>query len=123
MTFAENLGTFFQDFGVTAVWNGGSGGAWTLDSAAPIFSSGTYLLDGSPMSSGAVTAQVIFDQVDSDLLTHQVQSRNYKIGYVASDFVGLSFGDSITVNDVAYSVIQVNSIDDGQIFEAILERT
>ena len=69
---------------------------------------------------GALTATVLFDLPDKELMHDMQLSSDYAITYRAGDLSGLKSRDSITVNSVVYTVREVTHLDDGQIMHASL---
>lgn len=110
----ESLATFFQDQGVPATWRNIP---WAIDRSGES-------LDSSKIPPGGLkqqTAAVLFDRPDGDVLSKRVQSTGYKMTFPATQFVGIKRGDAVTIATINYSVLEVNSMDDGAIFEADLE--
>lgn len=110
----ESVSTFFADQGVSATW---TNVPWAIDRVGSSF-------DSSKIPPGGLnqqTALVLFDKQDGDVLSKRVQNTSYKITFPASQFVGIKRGDAVTVAGVHYSVLEVNSIDDGAVFEAELQ--
>lgn len=89
--FAEDLGQFFNDFGVVA-------------------------------ELGALTATVLLDAPDANILGDRVQTTNYAMTFIGSDFPALKHGDWLTIDGNAYTVQTVSSLEDGAIKSAALER-
>ena len=72
---------------------------------------------------GAFTAKVILDMPDEPVLGDRVRSRKYAVTLHTGDLGTLTFGTSMTVDGTAYRVLEVNSLDDGKLQQAILEKT
>ena len=94
MAFAEDLGAFFSE----------------TDFAVPLIW-------------GQVTAEVILDAPDEEIIDGRVVSREYAITYRAAQLVGLTGGQAVTVDGVAYTVREVKALDDGKIMRATLRKT
>jgi hypothetical protein len=92
--FAENTAPFLADFCVTALWTG---------------------------TAGSGSALVIFDKPDVVVAGGRAISTEYRITYLSADFAGLAFGDTVTIDSVAYQVLEVLQLDDGTFSEARLE--
>jgi hypothetical protein len=72
---------------------------------------------------GLVTAEVILDAPDEQLIDGRVLSREYAITYPADELVGLTGGQAVTVDGTAYTVREVTALDDGKIMRATLRKT
>lgn len=70
---------------------------------------------------GAVTASVILDKPDIEVLSGRIQSTDYLMRYAATDLTGLAEGNSITVDGSSYTVREIRSEDDGKVKAAVLE--
>jgi hypothetical protein len=112
--FTENTAVFVADFGVPATW---FSAAWAIDATGPSLDSSTF----GPSGLVQQTANVLFDQPDTEILSRRVQSRGYKIAFPSSQFVGIKFNDAMTIAGVNYSVLEINDIDDGVFYEAVLQ--
>lgn len=75
-----------------------------------------------PLTWGQVTAEVILDAPDEEIIDGRVVSREYAITYEAADLVGLAGGASVTVDGTAYTVREVTALDDGKIMRATLRK-
>lgn len=75
-----------------------------------------------PAVFGALTAEVLLDAPDEELLGGEVLSTEYAIRYRAGQLTGLTRGSSITVNGINYTVRQVRATDDGALMRATLTR-
>ena len=64
---------------------------------------------------------MLLDKTDTDVLSKRVQTTGYKMQFPSSQLVGIKRGDAVTIAAVNYSVREVNSLDDGAIYEAELE--
>lgn len=93
MAFTENLGAFFS----------------AADFAVPL----TW---------GLVTAEVILDAPDQEIIEGRVLTRGYAITYPADELVGLTGGQAVTVDGIAYKVREVEALDDGKIMRATLRK-
>lgn len=81
-----------------------------------------YLVDfGVPAVVGASTVSVLFDKPAEDILTGHVQTENYSITYLTSDLPALSFGSTVVIAGVTYSVLSTKPIADGIFSKAHLE--
>lgn len=72
---------------------------------------------------GAVTADVILDAPDEQIIDGRVLSREYAILYESADLVGLAGGATVIVDGNAYTVREVTALDDGKIMRATLRKT
>ena len=61
---------------------------------------------------GGVTAAVHFRQGDADMLGDRLV-REYALRFRATDFTTLARGDTVTVNAIAYKVLEVRLLDSG----------
>lgn len=61
---------------------------------------------------GAETKPVHFRQGDADMLGDRI-ARDYTVRYRATDFTSLARGTTVTVNAVAYKVLEVRLLDSG----------
>ncbi len=93
--FTEDLTALFADFGVTA----------------------TRSLTGG----GTQTATVLFDRPDNDIFHDMQITTEYVITYQVTDLTGMKTGDAITVNGTAYTVREINAVDDGALVKAKLK--
>jgi hypothetical protein len=75
-----------------------------------------------PLTWGLVTAEVILDAPDEQIIDGRVLSREYAITYESADLVGLSGGATVTVDGTAYTVREVTALDDGKIMRATLRK-
>jgi hypothetical protein len=76
-----------------------------------------------PLIWGQVTAEVILDAPDEQIIDGRVLSREYAITYESADLAGLAGGASVTVDGTAYTVREVTALDDGKIMRATLRKT
>ena len=67
------------------------------------------------------TALALFDKPDTDILSKRVQTRGYKITFPATQFAGIKRADAVVIASVSYSVLEVNSLDDGSFYCAELQ--
>jgi hypothetical protein len=120
MAFVENIKGFFGDFSDLAFWLPADYviPSWSWDSAAFSLDSSSRRLDGSILES----ALVILDQPDGNILKGRVKSRKYKITFDSTLFVGLASDDTIFIAPYTYTVLEVNSLGDGALYAADLER-
>jgi hypothetical protein len=65
----------------------------------------------------------ILDMPGQLLADGMVISTDYRLTAKASDFGGLKYNDSITVDGVAYTVRETQLIDDGRMCEVSLMKT
>ncbi len=72
---------------------------------------------------GAETANVILDAPDEQFIDGRVLSREYAITYESADLVGLTGGQTVTVDGNAYTVREVTALDDGKIMRATLRKS
>ena len=85
---------------------------------------GIFLNDfGVSCTAGAVTALGILDMPTQVIAGDMVLSTDYTLTARAANFGGLKYGDSITVNSVAYTVRETRLIDDGAFVEIGLQKT
>ena len=94
MAFAENLSVFFDAAGF------GLTATW-----------------------GAFTATVILDAPTEDILGGRVSSDEYQVILPFASFPNIARGASITVAGVAYTVREVDRLDDGAIKRMRLTKT
>ena len=78
---------------------------------------------GVSCTAGAVTALGILDMPTQVIAGDMVLSTDYTLTARFADFGGLKYGDSITVNSVAYTVRETRLIDDGAFVEIGLQKT
>ena len=78
---------------------------------------------GVTCTAGAVTALGILDMPSEVLAGDMVLTTDYSLTAQASDFGSLKYGDSITVNSVAYTVRETRLIDDGSLIVLGLQKT
>ena len=82
-----------------------------------------FLADfGVSVTAGAVTGLGIFDMPSQVILNDAVLTTDYKVTCKAGLFGDLLYGNSITVDGVAYTVREVMSIDDGRFVEIMLSK-
>lgn len=74
-----------------------------------------------PAVAGTLTAQVIFDAPDENVMGQRVQSAEYTITFPTGALGNLIYNTAVTVNGVAYKVRQCHQIEDGQLQRATLE--
>ena len=72
---------------------------------------------------GAESALVILDEPDHEIMHGMVATTAYAMTFDAAHFTALKYGDTVTINAVAYTVINVNNQTDGGIRVATLQRT
>ena len=68
------------------------------------------------------TGTVILDAPGQDVLGGAAQSVEYSVVYRATEFVGMTYGDELLIDGVAYSVRNPEPIDDGQLMRATLSK-
>jgi len=78
---------------------------------------------GVSCTAGAVTALGILDMPAQVLAGGMVLSTDYTLTARRTDFGELLYGDSITVNGVAYTVRETRLIDDGSFVEIGLQKS
>lgn len=78
---------------------------------------------GVTCTAGAVTAKGILDMPSQVVADGMVLTTDYKVTCRASVFGGLKYGDSITVDDAAYTVRENMLIDDGKFCEIMLQKS
>lgn len=78
---------------------------------------------GVTCTAGAVTALAILDMPSQVLAGDMVLTTDYSLTAQASDFGSLKYGDSITVNSIAYTVRETRLIDDGSLVVLGLQKT
>lgn len=71
---------------------------------------------------GSLTALVVLDMPDQQVLGGMQISADYAITYRSVDLVGLKHGDALTVDGTSYTVREVTRLDDGRITHATLKR-
>lgn len=77
---------------------------------------------GVSCTAGVVSALGILDMPSQIVADGMVLSTDYTLTARTADFGGLLYGDSITVNSVAYQVREVRRIDDGAFVEIGLQK-
>jgi hypothetical protein len=81
-----------------------------------------FLADfGVAATYGGASILVLFDVPGQDILSDRVSSDQYEITFRTSDMPSLLFGAQIIIAAVAYTVLNVNKIDDGAFSRAVLE--
>lgn len=70
----------------------------------------------------SMQCMVILDVEDELLLGERVQSTKYRITFKPEDLLELAHGKPITVDGEQYSVLTVDSIDDGKFKIAALQK-
>ena len=78
---------------------------------------------GVSCTSGATTALGILDMPSQLIADSMVITTDYQLTAKASDFGGLKYNDSITVDGAAYTVRETRLIDDGRMCEVSLMKT
>lgn len=92
--------------------------AFTEDLSA-FFSTADF---GVEVTAGGTTGIGILDMPSDFIADGVVLTTDYKLTCEASDFGDLAYGDSITVDSVAYTVRNVALVDDGLICEIMMQR-
>jgi hypothetical protein len=110
----ENTAAYLADFGEPATWYGAP---WIVDRTGASLDSTKFGPNGLEQQ----TALVFFDKPQSDVLSNRVSTRNYKIRWPATQFVGIKHDDAIEIDGVKYSVMQPTSLFDGAWFETELQ--
>jgi hypothetical protein len=83
-----------------------------------------FLADfGVPVTSGSTSGLGILDSPGEYLIDEQVISTAYTLRAEASKFGSLIYGASVTVNSVAYAVIDNRLLDDGVFCLISLQKT
>lgn len=77
---------------------------------------------GVSCTAGAVSAFGILDMPTQVLAGEMVLSTDYTLTARYADFGGLYYGDTITVDGVAYQVREVRKLDDGAFVEIALTK-
>jgi hypothetical protein len=90
----EDLGLFFADMGVTAIWVTPEG--------------------------QSITAQVLLDEAEAASMGEMVDGRVPIIVYPTDTFPGIGHGDTVTVDGALYRVETVRQQHDGRLSEALL---
>lgn len=75
-----------------------------------------------PLTWGLLSAEVILDAPDEEIIDGRVLSREYAITYRAAQLVGLAGGQTVTVDGNTYTVREVTALDDGKIMRATLRK-
>jgi hypothetical protein len=75
-----------------------------------------------PSAGSAVRAMVEYRAADASLLDGLATGRDYRLTYPASRLVGLTAGDTLTLEGRAYRVREVRAIGDGTEMRATLTR-
>jgi riboflavin synthase alpha subunit len=82
-----------------------------------------FLADfGVAVTSGAVSGVGILDMPGEVIMDNMVISTDYTLRTDAATFGSLSYGASVTVNGVAYTVRENRLLDDGVFCEISLQR-
>lgn len=68
------------------------------------------------------TGTVILDAPGQDVLGGAGNATEYSVLYQATDFVGMTFGDTLTIGGVDYKVRNPAPLDDGALMRATLAR-
>lgn len=68
------------------------------------------------------TATVILDAPAQDVIGGVVQSVEYSVLYRATELVGMTYGDELVIDDVAYTVRNPAPLDDGRLMRATLSK-
>jgi hypothetical protein len=71
---------------------------------------------------GAASAKVLFDRVTREVLDGLVLDEEASITLAASALPALARGEAVTVNGVAYTVREVQLIDDGLVKRVTLRK-
>lgn len=71
---------------------------------------------------GSETRTVLADLPESVIAGENIVTGDFKITYPTGYFSGMKYGDSITVNSIAYTVRETVAKDDGAITEAYLSK-
>jgi hypothetical protein len=83
-----------------------------------------YLNDfGVSVTAGAISGVGVLDMPGQLLAGGMVLSTDYTLTCKAADFGGLLYGDSVTVNGVAYTVRETRLLDDGGFVEIGLQKS
>lgn len=83
-----------------------------------------FLADfGVTVTAGAVTGLGIFDMPSEIVADGVVLTTDYKVTARSSDFGNLLHGSQVNVNGAAYTVRNVQFMDDGQFVELMLQRS
>lgn len=82
-----------------------------------------YLADfGVAATVGAVTAQVLLDQPDLEVLGGRALNREFQITFRVADFPALAMGNTVTIAAASYRVAAPpEQVDDGAFARALLE--
>lgn len=78
---------------------------------------------GVSVTAGAISGVGILDMPGQVLAGGMVLSTDYTLTCKAADFGGLLYGDSVTVNGVAYTVRETRLLDDGGFVEIGLQKS
>lgn len=68
------------------------------------------------------TGTVILDAPAQDVLGGAGSSVEYSVLYRAAEFVGMTYGDELVIDDVTYTVRNPAPVDDGQLIRATLTK-
>ncbi len=71
---------------------------------------------------GGITRSVILNTDGADIMGGRVNSNQYSMRFVTSDFPSLAYGSQITVSGTAYTVLDVLVHEDGAFSIARLEK-
>ena len=95
----------------------------TIDRMAPHFARFGVAASWQPASyTDGGTGTVIVDAPAQDVLGGAVQSVEYAVVYRATEFVGMTYGDTLTIAGEDYTVRNPGPIDDGQLMRATLSK-
>jgi len=78
---------------------------------------------GVSVTAGAISGVGVLDMPGQLLAGGMVLSTDYTLTCKAADFGGLLYGDSVTVNGVAYTVRETRLLDDGGFVEIGLQKS
>lgn len=84
----------------------------------------TFLADfGVTAQFGTQTGRMILNAADVDVTSGRILSREYQARFKTSDFPSLAYGSALTVDGVAYTVLEVMAQSDGKFSVAHLQAT
>jgi hypothetical protein len=92
-----DLSVLFADFGLAASWM-------------------------PPGATVPLASNVILDAPDQTILSGALQSREYAMTYISTDFPGLAYGNAVTVDGTDYEVRAVAAEHDGKLSIATLSK-
>lgn len=95
----------------------------TIDRMAPHFTRWGVAATWQPADyTDGGSGTVILDAPGQDVLGGAALSVEYAVVYRATEFVGMTYGDTLTIDNEDYTVRNPAPIDDGQLMRATLSK-